>query len=224
MTLQSLLFFFGFLPLFLLAYYCIKDRLKNLLIIVASCAFYAFCSRKALVYLIIIILMTYVFSLIIKFLQIKKCNNIVRKSLFIIFICLSLTPLLYFKYKDFFLGEIVTIFHIEIHSNSSPMSELELNNFDFPGLSFISFTIISYLFDCYTKRTSVQINPINLASYILMFPKVLMGPIERYSNYRNYEDHNSISANNISEGFKRFLIGFCKKIWRNYGSALSSHF
>jgi len=91
MSLQSLFFVFGFLPLFLLAYYCIKDNLKNLLIVAGSCAFYAFCSRKALVYLIIIFLMTYVFSLIIDFIQSKKQhNNIIGKSVFGIILSLSL--------------------------------------------------------------------------------------------------------------------------------------
>ena len=120
MSLQSLFFVFGFLPLFLLAYYCIKDNLKNLLIVAGSCAFYAFCSRKALVYLMIIFLMTYVFSLIIDFIQSKKQhNNIIGKSVFGIILSLSLIPLVYFKYKTFFLSEISSLFNLEITPNSS---------------------------------------------------------------------------------------------------------
>ncbi len=121
MSLQSLFFVFGFLPLFLLAYYCcIKDNLKNLLIVAGSCTFYAFCSRKALVYLIIIFLMTYVFSLIIDFMQSKKQhNNIIGKSVFGIILSLSMIPLVYFKYKTFFLSEISSLFNLEITQNSS---------------------------------------------------------------------------------------------------------
>lgn len=213
MSLQSLFFVFGFLPLFLLAYYCIKDNLKNLLIVAGSCAFYAFCSRKALVYLITIFLMTYVFSLIIDFIQSKKQhNNIIGKLVFGIILSLSLIPLMYFKYKTFFLSEISSLFNLEITPNSSSaLNSVGGGNESFPGLSFITFTIISYLIDCFTQKIPVQKNPINLASYILMFPKVLMGPIERYSNYRNFEEHKNINSSDISEGFKRFLIGFCKK-------------
>lgn len=119
MSLQSCFFVFGFLPLFLLAYYCIKDNLKNLLIVAGSCAFYAFCSRKALVYLIIIFLMTYVFSLIIDFMQSKKMHyKIIGKSIFGLILSLSLIPLVYFKYKTFFLSEISSLFHFEITPNS----------------------------------------------------------------------------------------------------------
>ena len=44
-----------------------------------------------------------------------------------------------------------------------------------------------------------------------MFPKVLMGPIVRYSDYHQYENHKEITLNNFSVGFKRFILGFFKK-------------
>ena len=154
MSLQSLFFVFGFLPLFLLAYYCIKDNLKNLLIVAGSCAFYAFCSRKALVYLIIIFLMTYVFSLIIDFIQSKKQhNNIIGKLVFGIILSLSLIPLVYFKYKTFFLSEISSLFNLEITPNySSDLNSVGGGNESFPGLSFITFIFFRKFGVCAFKR------------------------------------------------------------------------
>lgn len=80
------------------------------------------------------------------------------------------------------------------------------------GLSFVTFSIISYIVDCYTGKSQFQKNPFKLATYILMFPKIIMGPIERYSSIINNINMPNISMENVGLGIERFIIGFCKKV------------
>ena len=80
------------------------------------------------------------------------------------------------------------------------------------GISYFSFSAISYLFDIYREEEDWQINPINIALYISFFPKLLMGPIESYSSFVPYIYNKDISIENASNGMKKFIYGLVKKV------------
>lgn len=80
------------------------------------------------------------------------------------------------------------------------------------GISFYTFSAISYIADVYKKETKAQKNIIDLGLYIAFFPKLLMGPIERYVDFQKILEEKNNSLENFANGFKRFIYGLSKKV------------
>ena len=82
----------------------------------------------------------------------------------------------------------------------------------FVGQSFYTFALIAYLVDVYQKKITPPKNPFKFADYILMFPKLLMGPIVLYKDLEDNLDRTKITISDIGNGAKRFMVGFFKKV------------
>lgn len=86
------------------------------------------------------------------------------------------------------------------------------------GISFISFTAISYVVDIYTEKSHFSRNPLNTALYISFFPKVSMGPIARYSEMedaleaRECKEDSDGRNEDFAEGIIKFIFGLAKKV------------
>jgi alginate O-acetyltransferase complex protein AlgI len=88
-----------------------------------------------------------------------------------------------------------------------------LQNISYPlGLSFIIFQVISCLIDSYRAREDFPRSLQNYATYLLMFPKILMGPIARYNKINPQLEELDVSWEKITRGSKRFIRGLAKKI------------
>lgn len=78
------------------------------------------------------------------------------------------------------------------------------------GLSVISFTGISYVVDQY--RESKRYSFIDVLSYLLFFPKIFAGPIERAKSFIDVEPRDFL-VKNIYTGIKYLIFAaFCKFI------------
>ena len=76
------------------------------------------------------------------------------------------------------------------------------------GLSVLSFTGISYLVDQYKNPKHYQ--SIDVLSYLLFFPKIFAGPIERVNNFIGKET-KPFQKTNIYNGIKYLIFAsFCK--------------
>ena len=73
MLFSSLNFIFVFFPLFLLIYYLVPFKLKNIVLLIFSLIFYAWGEPKYIILLIIITLLDYICGIIID--KYKKKNN-----------------------------------------------------------------------------------------------------------------------------------------------------
>lgn len=94
----------------------------------------------------------------------------------------------------------------------SPVVEY-LGALKFPlGLSYISFQAISYLVDVHRQRDQVELNFVNFALYIMLFPKILVGPISRYKTVVKAFPAPDPSADDVANGIRRFVQGLAKKI------------
>lgn len=111
----------------------------------------------------------------------------------------------FFKYFNFFVSSFNKIFGVD--------SEFSLN-FAVPlGISFFTFTAISYVVDVYRKKIEVTKDFIKIALYISFFPKFISGPIIRASEFMPQLDENrTVSWENIEKGLQIFLFGFIKKV------------
>lgn len=75
------------------------------------------------------------------------------------------------------------------------------------GISYYTFSIVSYLADVYWKKDKAEKNYFKFLLFILYFPKILQGPISRHKNL----------ANQLMEGhrfeYKRFCYGLQLMLW-----------
>lgn len=187
---SSISFLYLFLPLCLFFYY-ITPKYKNWILFIFSLIFYSIDGVFTLILLSIVL--AYINGLLI-----EKYN----KKIFILAIFLTLIPLFYFKYTNFFINNINILLktNIKIKEIMLPL-----------GISFFTFQIISYLADV-KKYKKAEHNFLNLALYICFFPQLVAGPIVKYANIKEQIKNRKTSINQVSEGVLYFLLGLCKKV------------
>ena len=79
------------------------------------------------------------------------------------------------------------------------------------GLSFYTFLGISYLADRYRGLISDSPSFSDSALFFCFFPRVISGPLERYSSFHKNEHSLDLSSEGLANGIKRFIIGLAKK-------------
>lgn len=203
MSFNSYLFILVYLPLIVIGYYLIKrwnrdDITKGFLLLVSS-FFYAYAGVRAFATVIILTLFTY---LIVHF-----GYKLKQKKLFLIVgIIANILALFYFKYLIF----------TEITINKFLGTRLSVVNFVLPlGISFITFSQISFLVDSYRGEIEGKVSLIEYALYILFFPKVTMGPIalsKTFIKELNEAVSRKIDFEKITLGFIAFTFGLSKKV------------
>ena len=102
MIFSSITFLFYFLPVLLIIYYSVPKKLKNIVLLIASMLFYFVGEPKYILLMIVSILNTYVFGILI------SKNEKHSKLLLAISLCISAGFLVYFKYIDFIIENIIS--------------------------------------------------------------------------------------------------------------------
>ncbi|WP_218944327.1 MBOAT family O-acyltransferase [Marinicella rhabdoformis] len=80
------------------------------------------------------------------------------------------------------------------------------------GISFFTFQAISYLVDVYRGDAKVEKNVFNLGLYISMFPQLIAGPIVRFKTVAEQIHTRAVNLNQISIGWRIFIIGLAQKV------------
>lgn len=202
MVFSSINFILLFLPLFLISYYLIEDRYRNLCILLYSIAFYAYGCIDNPHYVIILFL-----SLFVNYrlaLVIDKHNNL-SKFAYIFAVFFNIIILFVFKYFDF-VSDIIYYFNKNI--------SIKKLNLQLPiGISFYTFQVLSYIFDVNSSKIHAVDNFVNLSTYIIMFPQLIAGPILRYDSIRNYiENKKELDYKKFFDGLRIFIIGLASKV------------
>lgn len=200
MIFNSMIFIWVALPILLIVYYFLNNTLKNLFLVLASLFFYAWGSIETISILLISIVVNYILGALID----KSKKMKLRKVFLALGIIVNIGILGYFKYYNFFVENINIIFKSELLKTFDVLLPL--------GISYFSFSAISYLFDIYREEEDWTPNIFNIALYISFFPKLLMGPIESYSSFVPYIYKKDISKENIASGMKKFIYGLVKKV------------
>ena len=197
MVFSSITFLFYFLPIVLGIYYIVPNKFKNIVLLIASLAFYAYGEPKYVAVMIISIIATYIFGILMD--KYKK-----YKELFLILsIFVSIGLLTYFKYINFIIQNI----------NLWLSSQIDFIYVVLPiGISFYTFQLISYIIDVYRGEARVQKNIFKLAMYISLFPQLIAGPIVRYTTVEEQIEKREYTFEKFSHGVRRFIIGLGKKV------------
>ncbi len=193
MIFSSIYFIYYFLIIFLILYFITPKKYKNYTLLLGSLFFYFYGDSKYIVLLLISSLANYILGRLI-----SKKN---KKLFLIIGLIFNFGLLFYFKYFNFFLSNINSLFktNINLFSIVLPL-----------GISFYTFKNASYLIDVYKNRVISEKNFINYFTYIAMFPSLIQGPIVRYKDI-DLKD-KKISFDNFAMGVERFIIGLSKKV------------
>lgn len=200
MVFSDLFFLYAFLPACLLMYFCFKNvHWKNGVLIVFSLIFYAWGEPLWIIILILSVLVNYFCGLII-----ERFRDTPKAKLgVIISLTVCLGTLAVFKYTDFIVENLNALlpFNIPVPHIGLPI-----------GISFYTFQIISYTLDAYWGKVKVQRNPFKFLMYVSLFPQLVAGPIVRYGVIEKEIDGRVSTAEDISKGITRFIIGLGKKV------------
>ena len=193
-----MIFLWFFLPLVLGVYFISNEKMKNLILLVASLIFYVWGGVDCLFLIIISIVVNYCFGILI--------DHFRRYDTQILWLAIitNLSILIYFKYFNFIAITINNVFHQTI---------VPLRNIILPiGISFYTFQILSYIVDLYWKNIKVQKNILNLALYVSFFPQLVAGPIVKYSTVKDEINHRKVSLKLFVFFVKKFVYGLGKKV------------
>ena len=197
MVFSSITFLFYFLPIVLGIYYIVPNKMKNIILLLASLFFYAYGEPKYVIVMITSILSAYIFGILID--KYKKHS----KLFLIVSICVSAGFLVYFKYINFIIQNI----------NLWLTNKIDFIYVVLPiGISFYTFQLISYTIDVYRGQAKVQKNILKLAMYISLFPQLIAGPIVRYTTIEEEIENRKYSFEKFALGVRRFIIGLGKKV------------
>ena len=120
-------------------------------------------------------------------------------------VVLLLIPLTYFKYKHFLYNEII----VPIVGASTVSFGVALPL----GISFMTFTIVSYIVDVYKKRFPPAQSFFHIFAYTLYFPRLIAGPITRPSELIPQLLRNkSTTMSSVAFGLTLFTVGLVKKV------------
>ena len=195
MVFTDLIFLFCFLPISVLLTKQIRNiKLQNILLVVFSLLFYAWPNPIYVVLLILSILWNYFTAFELE----AQDDEKTKKILLIVSVVVNLFILGFYKYTGF----LMDILHIQ--------SDLKIA---LPvGLSFFTFSELSYIFDVYNGKSKPQKNIILFTLYVSFFGKISMGPIVSYHEMEDQLTNRTLSKAQYASGMVLFSKGLIKKV------------
>ena len=203
MVFSSYLFLFAFLPLVLGGYYLLslfKNPIyQRLFLIGASLFFYGYFNPSYLLIIVVSIFINYLLASCI-----SGSKGTFQTVLFWLGVLFNVWLLGYFKYRDFFVENINTLFH----------TSFVLKHIALPlGISFFTFQQLSFLVSI--RKGEEQLERFDdYCIFVLFFPQLVAGPIVLYSEMvPQFKDPQRRYWNweNASKGMYIFIIGLFKK-------------
>ncbi len=203
MLFNSYVFLLFFLPVCLIGYYSLnhfkKYKIAQLFLLGMSLWFYAYFNLSYLAIIVVSILFNFG---IYKKLEKEEKH---RKLFLIIGLLANILAFIYFKYMDFFISNINSIFNTDI-----PLLKIVLPL----GISFFTFQQLSFVIDSYKKEVP-KYDLLNYASFVAFFPQLIAGPIVTHDELvPQFLDKKKKKFNwdNFAPGLYAFTLGLAKKV------------
>ena len=215
---MSLFTLIGFSCLLAALYYVIPGRLRWILLLLASYAYYAVSGAKALPFILLTTLSTWAGALAIgRIAEKNKAELKARKAeldaagkkalkaaakrkqrkLFYAVLLLNFGVLAALKYS----APVTALFSMEPLGWLLPL-----------GISFYTFQSMGYLIDVYNGKYAPETNTAKFALFVSFFPQLIQGPIARHDQLASQltEPHR-FDLKNIQSAALLMLWGFFKK-------------
>ncbi len=200
MVFSSAIFLFVFFPAVFAVYHIVPGvKGKNAVLLLASLVFYSF---GRLVYVPVLlggVLVNWGAGRLLGAAESQRK----RRAIVILLAIVDLGALGVFKYLDFFVANINTLFGTAIPLPGVPLPL---------GVSFFTFTALSYGIEVYRKRSNMAKSLLDTALYIAFFPTILSGPIVGWKTAAPQLRERSCSAEKTAQGIRRLVVGMAKKL------------
>ena len=202
---NSLEFLF-FLPIVFALYWLCAGRanLRNLVIVIASYAFYGWWDYRFLALLALSTASSYASGIAIEKCQERKTAKWICAAN----VVFNLSILAFFKYFNFFGENFARIMDTLGWHTDWVMLDILLP----VGISFYTFQAIGYTIDVYRRSTEASHNPITFAAFISFFPQLVAGPIERAGTMIHQFSGKVRFSQKFYDGMRQMLWGFFKKM------------
>jgi D-alanyl-lipoteichoic acid acyltransferase DltB (MBOAT superfamily) len=199
-SLQFLCFFIIVCPV----YFILPLKLRWLWLLLVSCYFYAVLNPYYLCILGAAILIDYTCGLGLHYAQ----NLPIRKGILALSILSNIAILGYFKYHNFFLENLRHVPGLSGINQTFDYLSIALPI----GLSFHTFQSMSYCIEVYRNPQAVEKNPFVFSLFVMFFPQLVAGPIERpYRLLRQFHILQAFSSQNVKSGLLLMAWGLIKK-------------
>ena len=196
--------FLGFFPLVTLGFFALPHGMRWVWLLAASCLFYMAFVPKYLAILAFTIAVDYVAGLAMGRLSGRRA----RAAALAASIGANLGVLAFFKYANFAQANMAAA-AAAVHWNY-PVHWLA---YALPiGLSFHVFQSLSYTIEVYHGRVPPERHPGILALYVMFYPQLVAGPIERPQNLlHQFHARQHFDGAEALAGLRRMLWGYFKK-------------
>lgn len=196
--------FFVFFPVVTGLYFLLPHRARWALLLIASCGFYAWFIPAYLLVLGGVIAIDYVAGI-----GLERTAGHRRKLLLAVSLCANLGVLAVFKYFDF-LDENVARLARQIGWNYG----LHTLAWALPiGLSFHTFQAMAYTIEVYRGRVAAERHFGLYALYVMFYPQLVAGPIERPQNLLpQLREVHRFDYDNAVSGLRLMAWGLFKKV------------
>jgi D-alanyl-lipoteichoic acid acyltransferase DltB (MBOAT superfamily) len=185
-------------------FYVVQHRFRWPLVLLFSCYFYMVFVPEYILILFFLILIDYVAGLVI-----EPATGFKRKLFLIISLVANIGMLCFFKYFNFAESEVerfCSAFGIHMHP-------WHLNVILPIGLSFHTFQSMSYTIEVYRGNFRAERHLGLYAEYVLFYPQMVAGPIERPQNLLpQFHTPVVFKSQNIFQGVELMLWGLFKKV------------
>jgi D-alanyl-lipoteichoic acid acyltransferase DltB (MBOAT superfamily) len=193
-----------FFPIVATLYFLLPHRARWAMLLFASCVFYMAFIPKYILILATTIVVDYFAGI-----QIEKSEGRRRKLFLILSIVSNIGFLAFFKYANF-IGENINALASFLHWNYSiPALAIILPI----GLSFHTFQALSYIIEVYRGKQKAERHFGIYALYVMFFPQLVAGPIERPQNLLpQFHATQTFNRARVASGLRLMLWGFFKKM------------
>lgn len=195
--------FFVFFPVVTALYFLLPHPRRWALLLAASCGFYMFFIPKYILILAFTIVVDYIAGIVI-----AQSHGRRRKVLLICSLMANVGVLAFFKYFNFLNDNVADLARLIGWNYSVQSLSLVLPI----GLSFHTFQAMSYTIEVYRGRQSAERHFGIYALYVMFYPQLVAGPIERpQSLIHQFREVHSFDYARVTSGLKRMAWGLFKK-------------
>ena len=205
MVFSSAVFLVFFFPIVLTIYRLADAKYRNGWLLFSSLLFYAWGAPK---FIFILLPLTAIDFYIVKKMYLLPKGKMKQRWL-ALSILINMGILAYFKYANFFIGNVNHLFSIVgIHQVKWIAIALPI------GISFFCFETLTYSIDAYRGVIKPLEKLKDYYLYIFFFPKLIAGPIVRFNLISNQmaAENRNLGQSDFILGFSRFVIGLSKKM------------
>lgn len=196
--------FLIFFPSVVFIYFLIPHRFRWFWLLATSCIFY-----MAFVPMYILILFGTIVIDYFAGILIEQTTGTKKKASLILSLIANIGVLCVFKYYNFFIENFEMLFSAFNVSLNLPLLTILLPI----GLSFHTFQAMSYTIEVYRGNHRAERHFGIYALYVMFFPQLVAGPIERPQNMlHQFHEKHFLIPQNVLDGIRQMLWGFFKKV------------